>query len=217
MTAHSYSSINTFRNCPKQYEALYILKSVPRSTSEAMQRGIEIHSHLERLVKGWPSECAHEIKIPDGYDPAGLKERGAAAEVELAISRGGGRLSFFDDLVFLRGKVDAMWVEDGVVQVVDWKSGKYYPDEFQANVYAHLIRTAAGSARIPVRFHWVFVAKEEGRARTIDVDQHASHRVLSAIEAVEKAELFPAKPNPLCRFCPVVFCRYNPMFGAEEE
>ena len=52
---HPYSAVKTFNTCPRQYEALYILRNVPRKSSPALEKGIAWHKALEDQLGELPS------------------------------------------------------------------------------------------------------------------------------------------------------------------
>jgi hypothetical protein len=51
MTAWSYSSISTFKQCPKKYYHLKVAKDVKDTSSEAMLYGNQVHKAAEDFIK----------------------------------------------------------------------------------------------------------------------------------------------------------------------
>ena len=51
MTAWSYSSISTFKQCPKKYYHLKVAKDVKDTGSEAMLYGNQVHKAAEDFIK----------------------------------------------------------------------------------------------------------------------------------------------------------------------
>ena len=70
MTAWSYSSISTFKQCPKKYYNLKVAKDVKDIGSEAMLYGNQVHKAAEDFIKeGTPipkkfdyMNCSHSKK-----------------------------------------------------------------------------------------------------------------------------------------------------------
>lgn len=211
-----YSALSMWRRCPKQYEAAYILKNVPTGTNPAIERGNRLHKALEEMVKGKDVQIDEEIWLPDGLIDR-MRDAGAKPEVPLAVDERWEKTDFWDKRGLLRGKIDVLGVYSKQVVMVDWKTGKFYPDEFQADVYATLVRSIFHAPSLPVRFGWVFVDPKVKKEHVIDVDAGAFGRVQSVVSQVRNAKEFPAKPNPLCGWCPVKSCRFSPAFGKDEE
>ena len=51
MTAWSYSSISTFKQCPKKYYHLKVAKDVKDIGSEAMLYGNQVHTAADDYIK----------------------------------------------------------------------------------------------------------------------------------------------------------------------
>lgn len=196
---HSYSALKAFGTCPRQYEALYLLRSVKRGPSPALEKGIEWHEALEHAVKRGAPLPKHLHPWQSLADR--LRAAGAQAEVKLAIDREGKPCDFWDRNAWLRGAIDV----DAGTLLVDWKTGKVYPDPFQADVYVALKR--ATQPKLKVDFHFVYL--EHKKVVTLKPNQDAADRVRTYIARVEQAETFPPRPCFACRFCPVTDCEYN--------
>ncbi len=202
MRTHSYSSLKAWVTCPRQYKALYIDKSVRRTSSPALERGNRIHQALEDAVNGGAE--------PDVWTPDGLIHKlstgSAEAEVELAIRRDGTPCGFWDKDAWLRGKIDVYMGADGRALMIDWKTGKVYPDALQADIYATMARCTWGSD-MKVSFYFVYVDQKVIHPEY--PDSHAEERVRALVDRVEGDEHYTPQPCFACRFCPVNWCEYN--------
>lgn len=205
----SYSSISKFFQCPRAYHEQYVLKSVKFKPSAALDRGNKIHAALEASLKtGAP--VPDDIWLPDGLMDS-LRDSGAVAEAPLAVDSQWQQVEFFSKHPLLRGKIDVLSIDgDGRgVEMIDWKTGKYRPDETQADIYAALIRAVVIKPALPVKFTWVYVEPSVKKHHSIMVDTGASSRVRSSIETIYRASRFDERPSPLCKWCDVLACKFN--------
>lgn len=203
----SYSSLSTFKNCPRAYHERFVLKTVKFETSPALERGRGIHTALEAALKtGAP--IPDDVWLPDGL-MEGLRASGAIAEAPLAVDGQWQQVEFFSKHPLLRGKIDVLSISGDGVEMIDWKTGKYRPDELQADIYAGLIRAVTENHGLPVKFSWVYVEPHVKRHHSIMVDTGATSRVKSAIETLHKVDRFDERPSPLCKWCAVVACKFN--------
>ena len=51
MTAWSYSSLNTFKQCPKKYYHLKVVKDIKDKGNDATIYGQEVHTAAEEFVR----------------------------------------------------------------------------------------------------------------------------------------------------------------------
>lgn len=119
MTAHSFSSISTWVQCPKKYEETYILKRWKDEGSAASRRGDVIHKELELYLKGERTE--RPTLEPQGGLLDMLKTVGAEAEPQLAVTRDLQPTGFWSDDAWLRGKLDAVIARMEPLTAWDWK------------------------------------------------------------------------------------------------
>jgi len=200
---HSYSAIKAYNTCPRQYEALYVKKTHKRGSSPALDKGIKYHEALENVVKygqGLPSylkqweDLAYKLHLG-----------GAEAEPRLAIDGNGEPCDFFDDKAKLRGAIDVDWTHDGTSLMLDWKTGKVYPDPLQADIYA--VMKWAQQPELQISFKFVYL--EHDHVVPEHPDKGAVARVWDQIERIETTTEYPPRPCFACRFCPVTECEYN--------
>lgn len=202
LKVHSYTSLKTYRQCARQYYAMYIARAVKRTTNAAMDRGNRVHKALEDAVRS--GRAPDDIWTPDGLTDV-LRDAGARSEVGIGIARDGTAASPHDPNCVLRGWIDALMLDDAGAVAIDWKTGKFSPDYLQADVYATLLR--AGRAQdYPVQFSWIYV--DQQRVHSIDVDANATRRVYALMDQLERDKSFSPAPSYACRWCPVSSCTY---------
>lgn len=191
---HSYSSLKLYKQCPKQYKALYIDKSIKRQSSPALEKGIRMHKHMEDAVN-------HATKLPRTlakWEPlvSKLRRAGAEAEKEFAVTEQLEPTTFWSKNAWLRGKVDIMLPG----RVIDFKSGQVRPDPFQGEFYRVL-------AREPIRFNLVYL--EHNTVVRTRPPENSIDNIRVVAYSAEHDTRFPARPSFLCRYCPVKTCKYN--------
>jgi hypothetical protein len=203
---HSYSAIKTWNVCPRQYYHKYVIKSVKYEPSPALQKGQRVHEALEAAVKGDNQALAREkLWTPDGL--LDLLQRGQAqAEVKLAMRRDGTPCDFWDKTAWLRGAIDVELTTRRASLLLDWKTGKVYPDALQADMYVTMLRAKHGSNLKPT-FYFVYVDQEVVISERPDTA--AEERVRANIELVENDSHYHPRPCFACRWCPVTSCEYQ--------
>lgn len=198
---HSYTSLSTWLTCPAKYNAIYIDKRVKRGTSPALERGLQTHERLQMAVR-------------TGVEPEGLRLppkliqslHAAQAETEVCLRiREDGSPTTDKAASALVGYLDVLLQHQNRALCIDWKTGKFRPDMFQADVYRTLVE--AHHATTSFEFAWVYT--DLGRVHTVCPDAGATARVASVMWQVEADDKFRPIPGPLCRWCPVHECRYN--------
>lgn len=200
---HSYSSLSCWLKCPQQFHARYVARSVRAPDTPEIQLGKDIHARLETAL--------NEGRNPDNvWTPTDLVPKmaaaGARAEAKLAMTREGDPCDFFSPQAWLRGAVDVLYVGDYVF-IIDYKTGKFYPDELQADIYTTLVRANYGQGLTVLVYLLYIVAK---RSKQFVVDDNAEHRVRSLIQRCENDETFDMYPSKLCGWCPVTQCIHHP-------
>lgn len=195
---YSYSAIKLWLTCPRQFEAKYITKTWPPfHETPATRRGKEAHRDLENYIRGQRDDVPKQWWTPPGLLEK-LKRADARAEVRYTATIGGHEMI---------GYIDVEMSLPHRVLCIDWKVGKFYPDELQADVYGVLHRDKVGHPEKPFSFSWVYL--DQQLTHTVEVDKHAQGRVVSLLDAVEADTAYDPKPCFACKWCPVVACEYN--------
>src|SRR6266404_530731 len=133
ITAWSYTRWKDYQQCPAKAKYKHVLK-MKEPSSQAMERGTAIHKMAEDFIKGELSTLPTELnKFSSslGY----LKEQylGGFCKVEDSWAfKEDWTATTWDDWssAWLRIKMDCTFnVEDGVLRVIDWKTGKFREEE----------------------------------------------------------------------------------------
>ncbi len=125
--AQSYSSISTYKKCPKLWAWTYVLGNRgPDSPSAA--RGTELHLRLEEFFRGAPYPTANKVLAPWQRFMEALTVYNPSPEGELAVDAEWNPVGFEDHNAYARGKVDLLVTQGKTRIIYDWKSGREYPD-----------------------------------------------------------------------------------------
>lgn len=216
VVAWSFSALDTFENCPKKYFATKIAKT-HSDVNEYNKEGAENHKSFEDFLrKGRPLPEKHLHHTP-------MLEKVKAApgqlyvEYDLTIDNQFVPCRTTDwDRAWLRVKADAMKVNGAYGLGFDWKWAKPKDDSRQAEITA-----LAAFQHFPdmqtFRFTYAFIGDkhpkdlmpyEFTRAEIGKLWNEWGPRVRK-LEQAKLADSWPAKPNPLCGWCPVGNCGHN--------
>jgi len=138
------SQVNTFLDCPYKWKKIYVdgIRSKP---SLAQQRGIRIHSKIEKFYKNMlpDEELAKFINFELRRLRDMVKEKKFDKKYFFPIFQ---ELKLSNEKIGLKGTMDAVYInpkDDGLI-CIDYKSGRYYPNKFddyrfELAVYAELL------------------------------------------------------------------------------
>lgn len=201
----SFTRWVAWRDCPRYYLLDKVKKLVPFEGNAATERGTMIHMKGKQFLlgntKGVPTEFDHFAK-----EMKNLKRHGAIPEQDWVITKDE-KKTRGDDFVnaWLRAAIDAYVApgEDGVLYIVDYKTGQLKVDKQQGELYAALSTLFYPDAKKIVVELWFvdqdhvepfeYTAKE-ARALWKKWRERAD-RMLGDRE-------FKPKPGSKCKFCP---------------
>lgn len=134
--AVGFSKLDCFRACPQKFKFQFIDK-LPTAGSAAMDRGSKIHDTAEAYLRGWIS--AVEPPLSDWQDALDdLRTFKCLPEQAWGFNRIWELLpNWLHPDTWLRAKSDAHYVKDGVLTIIDFKTGRYrVPSTEQIELYA---------------------------------------------------------------------------------
>ncbi len=225
----SVTGLVTYAGCPKQFFWSEVDR-LPRRRNPAAVRGTEVHRRIEMFQKGHiPFEpVAEEVyDVPDNEAGHGAYKnfmdsrfaKNPAARVEapftLALSQ----------QFQLRGRIDAIYEDQGSWEVVDFKSGTKRNDEalvVQLECYAvacHEVDFGIGPVKsLAVTFAYLGGSLEE-ETHEVDADWLDSARAhLAELREGIESESFPATPSLRCGTCDFVqFCEAGTAYLSQTQ
>ena len=218
MTAWSYSSINTFKQCPKKYYHLKVAKDVKDKGSTATLYGQQVHQAAEDYI-------ASETPIPAKFrfltpivKALNAIEGEKLCEMKLGVAQtdeGFRPTTFFAKDVWWRGIADLVIINGDTAHSIDYKTSKNarYADTKQldavaAALFVHYPQLKKVKSALAFVVSKDFIKKEH----TVDLKDSyfASFKPdLDRLAAAEDSDVWNAISGPLCGWCPVVSCEHH--------
>ena len=218
MTAWSYSSLSTFKQCPKKYYHLKVAKDVKDKGSSAMYYGNEVHKAAEEFIK-------NGVEVPKKFDYMNPILNSLSningekhCEIRFGISYDGEkhkRTKFFAKDVWFRGIADLLIVNGEKAYLVDYKTGKNakYADTKQLDMLAAATFTYFPEVQY-IKSALLYVVSNDfiNKVHTRD-EQELLYTTfdgpLEALASAEEYDVWNAVDGPLCAYCPVTSCEHN--------
>lgn len=213
----TYSHLEMYETCPRQYYYHHILKEIPFSPSEATMWGDRVHKALEAYIK-------HGIPLPEGMKQwQGLMDKLSSmpgekhTEYNFALDKNFQPTTWRN--AWTRGKGDLLVINGEQAAVLDYKTGKRKLT-WQLHLYAcYTLATFPEVQEVQTGFVWlkdkkidheVVKRSDVGRFWTAAVEKHG--KLLRSLESGK----WPCNPNGLCKdWCPCVKCEYNGRYRGE--
>jgi hypothetical protein len=210
--AWSFSALERFNNCPKQYYHISVAKDVKDEGNEFTAAGQETHLALfQRIVRGKPLPLNYRYLESTAVKFVGLPGE-TSGELKFAMSRSFEPVQYFDRSVYVRVVVDLLNVRGKTAIIIDWKTGKPKPGFTQLELTAAVLSTHLPEIEtFKVAYVWLQDRRTPPTTRTIKKSELVNvwNTLLPQVNKIEdalKTTTFPAKPSGLCRFCPVTAC-----------
>lgn len=212
--AWSYSALNAFETCPRQFHEMRILKRWPDPPGEAQQFGKLCHSYLEnRIEKGieLPVFLQHLEPIVQSLENT---KGEVQAEYKYALNTKLEPVEFFAKDAWVRAVGDVIKVHEDRALALDWKAGKYREGDDQLRIQsAVMFATYPHIQKIGVVYAWIkdkrTTVRQFERKDVPMIWQGFLPRVQRMAHAYENND-YPPKPSGLCRqWCHVKSCEFN--------
>lgn len=226
-TTVSVTGLVTYAGCPKQYYWSEVDR-LPRRRNPAAVAGTQVHRRIELHQKGSIpfEEISQEIyDVPDGDSRPGAfrtfeKSRFAstpASRVEAPFTL------FLNDDFKIRGRIDAIYEDEGAWEIVDFKSGRPSSDPargVQLEAYAVAGHDVDLGLTLPESMEVTFAYLGDGlHEETARVDdqwlERARVHLQKLAEAIDAGEFDPT-PSARCHQCDFLqFCAAGQEFVNE--
>lgn len=210
MKAWTYSQLDGFETCARQYHARYVAKTVPYEQSEAAAWGDRVHKAFENFIlQGEP--------LPQGMTQwtklmTTLKSIPGEKLVEqkMGITRAWEAADYWQS--WSRGKVDLTIINGSDAALLDYKTGKRKPSE-QLQLYAaYTFANYPKVDTVQTGFAWL-------KDKKIDREQYHRDELpgilkefaprVHRLEVAFERDAWPARPSGLCKgWCPVKTCEH---------
>jgi hypothetical protein len=213
----SHSGLKDFEGCGRRYNEIRVLKNYPTQETEQMRYGTELHEAAELFVKeGKPLPPQFEFIKPT-LDALLAKPGRKLPEHEMGLKEDLSPCGFKDPEVWVRGIADLLIVNDDdlTARVVDYKTGNdKYPDRDQLILMSLMVFQHFPHIR-QVDSALLFVVKESMVKHRMTRDDVESawwqYRLrVSKLYASYANNVWHTNQTPLCKWCPVKTCEFNP-------
>lgn len=213
----TFSSLETFINCGKQYYHKYVLKDVKDEPGPAQIYGTNTHEHFENYINSLgkyelPEDLlTHKEKL----DQLLAKDGVFWCEEEVALGKDLKPCRYDDADRLWRGKIDFRLVDrdEHSATLVDFKTGKQRIKWPQLGIYAlHTFAAFPNVEIINAQFYWTQLRettkKVWGRG---DIEQIWLMFLgdLRQYKEAWKTDTWQERPSGLCNgWCPVKTCQH---------
>ena len=218
MTAWSYSSLSTFKQCPKKYYHLKVAKDVKDTGSSAMYYGNQVHKAAEDYIKdGVPIPTKFKF-LQRPLDVLNKIDGDKHCEIRMGVTKQDNEYTptgFFGKDVWWRGVADLLIVNGKKAYLIDYKTGKNaeYADTKQLDLLAGATFTHFPEVET-VKSALLYVVSNDFIRKKHTADLRKSYlsvfdEELDRLEVALEEDVWNAVESGLCGFCPVTSCEHN--------
>ena len=215
--AWSHSSLKDFEGCQRRYHEVKVLKNYPFQETEATRYGNQVHESLELYVRDGKPIPPEHAQFKDVVDSLLKKPGRKLAEYEMALTSDLKVVGWKDPNVWVRGIADLLIVDDDnlTAWVIDYKTGNdKYPDRDQLVLMSIMVFEHFPHIR-KVNSALMFIVKNSMVKMQMMRDaKHAAwwrYRERTArLEACFANNVWNPNQTPLCKWCQVTGCEFNP-------
>lgn len=212
--AWSFSSLTQFRNCPKQYQEIRVLRNFKEEKDATSIWGDRVHkAFATSLTTGVPLPAEMDVWQSIVNQFSKIKGRGLF-ENELALTRAFTPCEWFGPDVWVRGIIDALWIDGPVAKAVDWKTGRRKPNSDQLALFALLVfHTFPEVQEVRTMFVWLKTGQKDDETFKREDIATIWQPLLIDVKRLENAHTtgtWIPKTSGLCsQWCSVLTCQFN--------
>lgn len=212
----SYSSMSLFKQCPRKYYRLKVVKDIKEPEAEHLIYGNAVHKAAEEYVRDGKEIPKKYEYIKPQVDILLQIEGDRHCEIKMGLTRELDACEFLDPKVWWRGVADLLITNNEDAFLIDYKTGKsaQYADTKQLELLSLAIfRHFPKVKRIKAGLLFV-VSKEFVQAEYVLDGQRDSWTSwigeTDLLELCYENDTWNPKSNFTChKFCPVTDCEYN--------
>ena len=213
----SHSSLKDFENCARKYHEVKVLKNYPFQETEATRYGNQVHEALELYIRDGKEIPPEYEQFKDVADAMLGKPGRKLAEYEMALTAHLKPCEWKSPDVWVRGIADILIIDDDnfTAWVGDWKTGSNkYPDRDQLVLMSLMVFEHFPHIR-KVNSALLFIVKNDIVKMSMIRDQKDEHwwryrERTARLEACFDNDVWNPTQTPLCGWCPVTTCEFNP-------
>ena len=213
----SHSSLKDFEGCARRYHEIKVLKNYKFQETEATRYGTDLHKAAEDYLADGVVLPSRFTFVKDVLDVLYKKPGRKLTEHKMALTEKLRPCAWDAPDVWVRGIADLLIIDDEnlTAWVVDYKTGNNrYPDREQLVLMSLLVFAHFPHIR-QVKSALLFVVKNDMVKHNMSVDETKDewqrYRERSArISACIDSGVWNPKQTPLCGWCAVKSCEFNP-------
>lgn len=213
----SHSALKDYEGCARRYHEVKVLKKYPFQETNATRYGTDVHAAIEHyIVDGTPIPEKY-IQFKPVVDAMMAKPGRKLAEYEMGVTLDLQPTGFKSENVWVRGIADILIIDDDnlTAWVGDWKTGNNrYPDRDQLVLMSIMVFVHFPHIR-KVNSALLFIVKDDmvkmqmQRAQAEAIWWKYRERV-ARLEGSFANEVWNPNSTPLCGWCQVTDCEFNP-------
>lgn len=219
ITSWSFSRYSVYKTCPLKLK-LSAIDKISEPPNDAMKRGADIHKLAENFIKGVIPRIPKELKLFEAEFKELKKKFKKGVLTDILVEDNWAFTSKWTETVWndwvncwVRIKLDlAHIIEPGVLEVIDWKTGKYREDSNedyleQLELYAlgaFLMLPGINEVRPKLKYtdHGItFPIKGAVLVYRRSDLPNLKKTWEKRVKAMMNDKVFAPKPNNLCRWC----------------
>jgi len=215
MEPWSYSSLSTFKQCPKKYYHLRVKKDVKDRGSEATIYGNKLHKAAEKFIK-FNEPLPPEFSFMQGTMDTIARIKGEPyCEIRFGVTKEDGEYNpckFGSSDAWWRGIADLIIINGDKGYLVDYKSSKNakYADTKQLDLLAAATFTHFPQLKT-IKSALAFVVANDIVTKEHKADLRKSYFAtfdpeLERLQVALDEDVWNAVSGPLCAYCPVTKC-----------
>ncbi len=220
-TPYSFSKINCYKTCPKQFENRYITRQLADDSYQRptfFERGSFVHDYIARRLEGGTGEMYgyntvevdDKMKLMEDADKA-LENDYVAMTFNFKDTKVEGGIRLDENLLpttqgghTVTGKVDYYAVEKEIGSIIDWKSGNYQSESNfeQLELYAlWIFQTYPAVTEVDLVFYYLEHQKFNVKTVTFEDVILFRNNLADNIGTIESTTKFEVKPSSSCKYC----------------
>lgn len=209
----SFSSLKDFMNCPRQYNEVKVKRNFVKKVTEQMMYGTEVHKALEDYVRDGTPLAKNYQRFKSMLDVLKAMPGTHYPEYKMALNNDKVPCDFDAEDYWVRGIVDLLVVNEDQGYVIDYKTGSNrYPDPKQLKLmalmtFAHFPQVQFIKGGLLFVAHNSFVPEQYKRDEITKLWMVFEPQI-KRLEYAFVSDQWPAKPTPLCGWCPVRSCEF---------
>lgn len=214
---YSFSKINTYLNCPKRFHFQYVLKVKQGDCDRsALVRGSAIHEMFEQHQKGKePKQTPYTADFKRALKRSEVKKikehlestTKTCREISFGLTKDFEPCKYTSKDALFRGRIDLAYNDNGMLTIVDYKTGKAKDEKYQ-NFDQLLLYSIYFFQRYKTlmfcKVQFVYVDHDVVNSLVTERKylENLKEHFLNTVKTIESATEYNPKQSRLCAYCP---------------